>query len=86
MKEVMRKIYNNRKGHVLGLDVWKRSEKKIKKEGRKEGYTREKKRSVVGKRGEKSISMVHGKEFETNLSIGKQLMCSIADLGEQQSL
>ena len=79
----MKKRYNNRKGHVLGLDVWKRSEKKIK---RKEDYTREKKRSVVRKRGEKSISMVHDKEFEINLFLGKKLMSPIADLSEQQSL
>ena len=81
----MKKKHN--KGHVLGLDVWKRSEKKIK---RKEDDTREKKRSEVRKRGEergeKSISMVHGKEFETSLFLGKQLMCPFADLGEQQSL
>ena len=72
---------------MLGLDVWKRSGKKMK---RKEDDTREKKRSEVRKRGEERgeerISMVHGKEFETSLSLGKQLMCSIADLGEQQSL
>ena len=80
MKEVMKKIYNNRKGHVLGLDVWKRSEKKMK---RKEDDTREKKRSELRKRGEKSISMVHGKEFETNLFQGKQLMSPFADLCEQ---
>ena len=80
-KEDMKKKHN--KGHVLGLEVWKKSEKKIK---RKEDSTREKKRSVVGKRGEKSISIVLGKEFETNLFQGKQSMSPIADLGEQQSL
>ena len=63
--------------------MWKRSEKKIR---RKEDDTREKKRSEVRKRGEKSISMVHGIEFETSLFLDKQLMCSIADLCEQQSL
>ena len=82
-KEEIKKTYNNRKGPVLGLDVWKKSEKKMK---RKEDDTREKKRSELRKRGEKSISMVHGKEFETNLSLGKQLMSPFADLGEQQSL
>ena len=60
-----------------------RSEKKIK---RKEDYTREKKRSEVRKREEKSISIVHDKEFETSLFLGKQLMSPFADLGEQQSL
>ena len=61
---------------------------KKREENKKEGrlYKRKEEEWSEKERSEERISMVHGKEFETNLSLGKQSMSPFADLGEQQSL